>query len=529
MDRRHLLTGAASIGIVSLAAPSLAQRSQANTLKFIPQADLSLLDPIQTAALVTRNHAALVYDTLYGVDSGYVAHPQMVEGHVIEDDGRTWTLTLRSGLVFHDNMPVLARDAVASLRRWARKDAYGDALLKNSDELTALDDRRIRFRLKRPMPNLPYILGKEGPYLAAIMPERLAETDAFRAVPEIVGSGPYRFVRDERMAGARNVYSRWERYVPRDSGPSSVLAGPKIAHIERVEWHTMPDASTASAAMQAGEMDWWELPTVDLLPRLRRVSALQVNLLQTAGAMGVMKINHLFPPFDNPAVRRAIWPALQQSEFLAAARGDDPAGWQEGVGFFLPGTPMANDAGLEAITAPRNLELAKRLLRESGYKGEPVALLIPTDFPELNAFSAVTGSLLEAIGFKVDRQNLDWGTVVQRIITQKPVNEGGWNIFCTFLPGAYTIDPAVNWYMRGNGRSGGVGWPTSDKLEALRNQWLDTANLAEQQALCRGMQTEALDNVTYVPLGRFYQPTVYNRRVTGFSPGFPTFYNLRKA
>lgn len=528
MRRRNLMAGA-TLALAGLPLPALAQGAGARVLKFVPQANLTLLDPIQTAALVTRNHAAMVFDTLYGVDANYVAHPQMAEGHLVEEDGRRWTITLRAGLLFHDGTPVLARDVVASLRRWARRDGYGEALLLNTEELTALDDRRLRFRLRLPMTNLPYILGKEGPYLAAIMPERLAATEFNRPVPEVVGSGPFRFLAGERVPGARAVYARWERYQPRADGPPGAMTGPKLVHLDRVEWHTIPDASTAAAALQAGEMDWWELPTVDLLPRLRRLPAVQVMLTQKAGAMGVLKLNHLTAPFSNAGVRRALLPALQQAEFLMAARGEDRSGWRDQVGFFLPGTAMANDAGMAALTAPRSLEAARRTLRESGYAGEPVALPIPTDFPELNAFSLVSAALMEAIGLRVDRQMVDWGTVIQRIVQQRPVSEGGWSAFCTFLPGAYTLDPGVNWYMRGNGTAGAVGWPTSARLEDLRGQWLASTREPQRQSLARDLQQECFDNVTYVPLGQFTQPTAVHRRVSGVAEGFPVFHGVRKA
>jgi len=527
MKRRELLVGAAA-GLSGLAAPALARQGDTKVLRFVPQADLALLDPIQTAAIVTRNHAAMVFDTLYGVDVQKVAHPQMVEGHTVEDGGRTWILTLRERLLFHDGTPVLARDAVASLRRWARKDAYGDALFQNTEELVALDDRRLRFRLRQPMSNLPYILGKEGPYLSAIMPERLAVTDPSRPVPEVVGSGPFRYLAGERVPGSRNVYAKWERYVPRPDGPTGPLSGPKVVHVDRVEWHTIPDASTAAAALRAGEVDWWERPTVDLLPSMRRISNVQIALTQKEGAMGVLKLNHLTAPFDNPAVRRALWPALQQQDFLAAARGDDASDWQAGVGYFLPGSAMASEAGMEALTSPRDVAAARRALRDSGYSGQPVALLIATDFPELNAFGMVAGALMESIGLKVDHQMVDWGTVLQRIIQPKPVSEGGWSAFCTSLPGAYTLDPGVNWYLRGNGTAGSVGWPTSETLETLRSKWLVADGDADRHALCRDIQTECFASVPYVPLGRFYQPTAFHNRLTGIVESFPVFHNVKK-
>ena len=94
MRRRDLLT-AAGASLASLAAPRLTRAERPNKLVFVPPADLSVLDPVVTGYRPTRNHAYLVFDTLYGIDTGWTAQPQMVEGHQIEEDGLTWTLTLR--------------------------------------------------------------------------------------------------------------------------------------------------------------------------------------------------------------------------------------------------------------------------------------------------------------------------------------------------------------------------------------------------------------------------------------------------
>ena len=87
---------------------------------FVPHADLASLDPVWTTADVTRNFSLAVYDTLYGYDAQFKAQPQMVEGHTSANDGKQWDLTLRDGLKFHDGAPVLARDCVATIMRWAQ-------------------------------------------------------------------------------------------------------------------------------------------------------------------------------------------------------------------------------------------------------------------------------------------------------------------------------------------------------------------------------------------------------------------------
>jgi peptide/nickel transport system substrate-binding protein len=527
MKRREFLTGAAALGLAAtgIARPAVAQASQ--VLKFVPQADLAVLDPIASAAIVTRNHAALVFDMLYGVDDANIAHPQMVEGHIVEDGGKLWTMKLRPGLLFHDGSPVLARDVIASLRRWAKRDSYGDALFQNTDELSAADDRTIKFRLRAPMTNLPYILGKDGPYLAVIMPERLAQNEVTKPVIEMVGSGPFRFLPEARVSGSLVAYEKFERYVPRADGTPNFLSGPKLVKVDRVEWRTMPDPATAVAALQTGEIDWWERPTVDLLPLIERRKELEVRLTLIDGAQGVLKFNFLTPPFDNPAVRRALLPALEQASFMMAARGEKKDGWKDGIGFFQSASPYANANGIDAVRGARSLDKAKALLKDSGYKNEPVVLLMPSDYFEINALAEVAADLMQSIGMKVDRQVTDWGTVIQRIQSQKPIDQGGWSAFTTTLPGNYTFDPVVNWYLRGNGTAS-VGWPKSAGLEALRAEFLAATDEGQRKEVARRIQAQAFTDLPYAPLGEFYQPTAFSRRVRGVQNGFPVFWNISK-
>ena len=209
----------------------------------------------------------------------YEPMPQMVEGHVVENDGKLWTLKLREGLKFHDGQPVLARDAVASIKRWGTARCARRLAPRGDGWLSAGSDREIRFRLKKSFPLLPLALGRGSNTMAPIMPERLAMTPPTQQVTEMVGSGPYRFVAGERVPGSLAVYQRFEGYVPRPSRTASFTAGPKIANIERIEWHVIPDAATAAVALQAGEIDWWEQPTADLLPLLKRNAAIKTEII----------------------------------------------------------------------------------------------------------------------------------------------------------------------------------------------------------------------------------------------------------
>src|SRR5262245_27341167 len=302
ITRRTLLGTAAGM----LAAPALAQSAAARRLRFVPFVDLAVLDPITTTTYASRNHAYMVFDTLYGTDLAGQAQPQMAEGHSVEDDGRRVRIRLREGLKFHDGAPVRAADCVASIKRWGARDGLGQTVLAVTEELAAEDDRTIRFRLARPFPLLFFALGKMTPPVCFMMPERLAATDPMRAITEAVGSGPFRFVAEERVPGSRNVYVRNENYVPRADGPIEGSAGPKRVYFDRVEWMTVPDAGTAAAALQAGEIDWVENVAWDLLPILSRRADLRIWVQDPSGTMPIMRFNHLHPPFNDARVRRAL-------------------------------------------------------------------------------------------------------------------------------------------------------------------------------------------------------------------------------
>lgn len=524
MRRRTFLGVAAGAAVSSLAGPASAQR--AKVLKFIPESDVAIVDPVWTTATVTRNHGYLVFDTLYGQNANYDFEPQMVAGHTVEDDGKTWRLTLRDGLRFHDGEPVRAQDVVPSVRRFAARDAFGRALMDATDELSVESDRVVKFRLKRPFPLLPAALGKTGTSMPCIMPERLAVTDPNKQVTEMVGSGPFRFKADERVPGALTVYERFAGYVPRQDGSATFTAGPKQVHFDRIEWHIIPDPQTASNALANGEVDWWQNPTPDLQGILKGRTGLKLEGLDPAGGIGCLRFNALHPPFDNPAIRQALLGAIDQSEFMTAVAGDERSLWKDHVGVFSPDTPMATTAGTERLVGKRDFAAVKRALEAAGYNGERVVLLDPTDYPSTHALAAVAADALQRSGVNVDLVSTDWGTVVQRRASRQPVDKGGWSIFVTYLNGTNNFDPASQLGIRGNGDQAWFGWPKSPRLEELRLAWFAARDPASQKAICAEIQKQFFIDVPYIPLGAYYEKTAY-RGIGGMRIGFAQFYDVR--
>jgi peptide/nickel transport system substrate-binding protein len=525
MQRRDVLKTALA-GVTALAAPRIVHAEGAKTITFTPHADLVSLDPVWTTADITRNFSLAVYDTLYGYDADFNVQPQMVAGSKTENDGKLWELTLRDGLSFHDGTPVLAKDCSASIERFAQRDPFGGALMARVDEISAPSDKVIRFRLKKPFALLPNALAQ---VYCAIMPERLAMTDPFKQVTEAVGSGPFKFVASERIPGQRVVYVKNDKYVPRKDGKPSFNAGPKIVYVDRVVWNFIPDAATASAALTQGEIDWWENPSIDLTPLLKRSQDLTLAVKDRTGEIGCLRFNHLFPPFDNAAIRRVVLEAIDQKEVMEAVAGAEPSLIKTDVGIFVPGTPMASTVGVEITRGPKNYDKLKQDLIAAGYKGEKVVILAASTIPTIWAEAQVASDTLKKIGMNTDFQALEWGTVVQRRASQEPDDKGGWNVFYTFLGGFGNISPAPAIGIQSSGTNGSwVGWPTDPKMEELRQAWFDAPDVASQKEIAEQMQVEFWQSPPYVPLGMYDQPTAFHNYLTDIRDGWPQFYGVKK-
>ncbi|MSP02633.1 MAG: ABC transporter substrate-binding protein [Acetobacteraceae bacterium] len=519
MKRRVLLQAAAA-----LALPNIVAAQNTRLLRFMPHADLASLDPMWTTADITRNFSSCVYDTLYGLDANFRPHPQMVQGHNVEQDGKLWRLTLREGLRFHDGSAVLAKDAVASIKRWGVRDPYGSALLARTDEISAPSDKTIEIRLKRPFSQVPDALGQ---YACVIMPERLAQIPATTQITEVMGSGPFKFAAGERVPGSRVVYVRNPDYIPRNDGAASFYAGPKIVHFDRVEWTFVPDSGTSAAALTNGEYDWWEQATIDLIAMLRRNPKLTIEIKNNMGSIGCIRFNSLNPPFDNPAIRRVVLEAVNQQDFMEAVAGAEPSLIRLGAGILASASPMASDAGAEITKGRKDHEALKKQLAAAGYDGRKIVLLGPSTIPTLHAQSQVVDDLLRKIGFNVDYQSLEWGTVVQRRASKEPIDKGGWNIFITNLGGTGNIFVPASNAIR-SGPNAWFGWPDAPKLEALRESWLEAPDFEAAKRIAREMQMQFWRDVPYVPTGEFSQPTAYFNHLKDIQTGWPVFHSVRR-
>ncbi len=501
--------------------------AQSKTLKIVSQSDVKILDPTFTTAYITRNFGYMVYDTLFAQDANGELQPQMVDKYVTSKSGKEWSFTLRPGLKFSDGAPVTSADVIASLQRWGAKDSLGRALGAAGADWKAVSADTFALTLKEPFGMVLDALAKPSGYPPFILPERLAKMPATAPLTEVVGSGPFLFKRDEWAPGNKVVFVRNPNYAPRGEPPSG-LAGNKKSNFDRVEWLYLPDSNTAIAALKRGEVDMIEQVPPD------SVAPLQANSTIKVGAAGsyqaILVLNHLHPPFNDPKIRRALVHAVNQHKFLTAMGYPLYMRVTYCASYFICGSPNETAAGSTPFRAV-DFAKAKALLAESGYKGEKVVVLVPTDIAFLNAAALTAAQAMQSIGMNVDLQNMDWASIGARRAKKESPQAGGWNLFPTFA-GEFDLNSPINNVFLGAACGNSMpGWPCDKALDELRTKWVKEAVASKRRLALDAFQTRAYETVPYVNAGQYSAAFAARSNVKGLEKmwaGLPTVWMLDK-
>ena len=326
------------------------------------------------------------------------------------------------------------------------------------------------------------------------------------------------------------VFAKNDKYVPRKDGKPSFNAGPKIVYVDRVVWNFIPDPATASAALTQGEIDWWENPTIDLVPQLKRNKDITLAVKDRTGEIGCLRFNHLHPPFDNAG------------DPPRRGGGDGPEGDHGGgrrrrtvsliktdVGIFVPGTPMASTVGVEVTRGPKDYDKLKQDLAAAGYKGEKI--VDPRGLHHSDDLGRGAGRLRHA---EEDRHE-----------HRLPVAGMGHRGAAARQPGAdrqgrlehlLHVSRRLREHLAGaehhvqeqRHQGNWFGWPTDPKMEALRAAWFDAPDVAAQKKICEEMQVEFWKSPPYAPLGMYDQPTAFRNYLQDVHDGWPQFYGVKK-
>jgi peptide/nickel transport system substrate-binding protein len=515
----------AALAALALASPAVAQQK---VLKVVPHADLRVLDGHQTTATITAMHMAAVYDTLFGWDIDMVAKPQMVENYTVSPDQLTYTMTLRPGLKWHDGTDVTTKDVVASVKRIVKRESLGRTLEIFLADVVAVDARTFQLKMKEPFGFTLFTLPGIN-QMAGIYREKEALIDPATPITETIGSGPMTFNRAEWVPGSKVVYEKNKNYVPR-SEPLNGLSGGKIIKLDRVEYTVIPDDTTKFAALTKGEVDLLDQPSLDNTPTVERNPDIVIFKNFTVGVYGMMRPNHLHPPFNNVKARQALAMMVNQREYSQASFGGEQF-WKDATPCFslwICGGPFGTQVGAEAYRQ-QNIERAKQLLAEAGYKGEKVTLIGASDIGFLKSLTLVTAENLKKIGVNVDLQLMEWGNVVARRSKKETPDQGGWNIFHTTSGTSSQALPFSALGTLTGCDAAWFGWPCDEESEKMRQQFMRETDPAKQKELADRWHKRLWEVLPYIPVGQYDQPTIHRKNITGIGRNHMlVWYNVDK-
>ncbi|MEO9188424.1 MAG: ABC transporter substrate-binding protein [Acetobacteraceae bacterium] len=457
--------------------------------------------------------------------------PMMLEGDVVSADGLTHTMTLRQGLRFHDGGPVTTRDVTASLNRWANNTSMGKQLTQRLAGMQAADDRTFTLTLKQPFGLLAFMLAGPGAPMAAIMREADANKPIDAPMTAPIGSGPFRFVPAERIAGQRAVFTRNPDYQARPEPPDG-LAGGRVVKVDRVEWNILPDPSTAANALVTGEVDFWDTVPADLISYLRQ-RGVTVRRTNTLPSGAFIRPNFQVPPFNDVRARQALALLFDQRQFMEAVAGTDGA-WHQCFSFGMCGSSNGSEAGSADYRKP-NVERAKQLLAEAGYRGEPIVIASSPQLPIIEALAQVAAQTLRDAGMKVDLQEGDWAVVFKRVSTPNATGANVWNIFCSYSLGGTLFSPLTNTLLDLSCPATGAlptnfaGFPCDPAGEALRQKVFAAPDDATRQAAFEQFQTAMWTFIPYIPAGTFDVDNAYRKNISGVLDSYLiAYWNVEK-
>jgi peptide/nickel transport system substrate-binding protein len=370
------------------------------TLRVGMIAEASTLDmhwqPEGTAQLIARHYLEGLYTQ--GLDYGWI--PMLAEGHTVSEDSLVYTIKLRRGVLFHNGKELTAADAVASLLRYGRLHRRGRQLFQRIESVRALDQYTVQLRLQGKSALVLPLLG------TAIYPKEVLEEAGEGQIRSHIGTGPFKLA---ELQPGRIKLVRFEPYQTRGEPPNG-YGGGKTAWVDTLLFLYVPDDSVRMAALESGDMDitWGMHEAYD---RLKAHPELKVQI-EKPGNKFVTMLNKQKGLFTNVKLQQAALAALDMEPILRAAVGH-PQFYRLDSSLSFKEEPWWTDAGGELYNQ-NNPEKARRLLTEAGYRDEPVRYIAAYDAVAQHRVAPATKQQLEAVGFTVDLQLMDWSTSTRR-------------------------------------------------------------------------------------------------------------------
>ncbi|MFT5438434.1 MAG: peptide/nickel transport system substrate-binding protein [Alphaproteobacteria bacterium] len=507
MKLRNLLGGIALAAL--MAAPVSAQ-----TLRYATIGEPPSLDIQMGTATLASTIAQHMFESLYAFDEANAPQPYLATGETISDDGKTITITLRDGVMFHNGDALDAEDVAASLNRWAEFGARGKLLGLDSAEATG--DLEVKLNLEAAngawKSILAYINGGPVIYPAEIVSAAAGEPIA---AENFVGTGPYKF--GELRPNRYVELLRFDEFTP-NPGASDGASGERVANFEKLQFVPVPDVGTRVSGVQAGDYDYAEFISGDLYSLVRDDPAIQVKISE-APIFGLMFMNSETGPLaTNTKLRQAIMAALNMEQALQVSVGE-PELFEASGSYFPEGNIWHTTAGTEAYSQG-DPEKAKTLAAEAGYDGKPIKLLVSTNYKaHFDDASVFTRQLADA-GINVQLVVVDWATLLQL-----RGQSAEWDMFMTHhgsIPDPVLLTVLNDSY---------PGWWKSDEKHELMAKFTGTSDLEARQAAWAELQALIYEQLPVVKVGNIFSYDIASpdlKMQFEKAPVFPYFWGASK-
>ena len=495
--------------ILSAASGTALAQAARNHATLAMVAEPQTLDPMASTADLVGTIMQHVYEPLYTFDAKWNVVPMLAESlPKVSADGKTYSITLRKGVMLHSGRELNADDVVASLQRWMDTSPRGKAVSKELESIKAKGPLGVELVLKGPYaPLIAQLALPSG--MAAIM----AKESIASPLASFVGTGPYRF--KERKPDAYVLLTRFDKYSARKE-PASGYGGKREALIEELRFVPVPSANTRVEGALAGQYDYADLLPVEALPRLEKAAGKTLPIMTPAFGFPYLVLNTKEGVAANQPLRQAIQTAIGEGEMLAAGFGDTRFFSAEG-NHFPKGSPFYSTAGTEQYNQ-RNAKHAKELAEKAGYKGEPIRVLTSRQYDFHYNMALLMTEQLKRAGFKVDLNVVDWATLVQRRNDAKL-----WDIYITHsgqFPEPMLSPPQLG--------DGAPGWWSSPAKQAALTAFNQQSDPVKRAALWGKVQQVVYDEVPYINVGKFASLSARSPALDGYVPAtWPFFWNAK--
>jgi peptide/nickel transport system substrate-binding protein len=496
-----------SLVVLLAAATTLAQETprMGGVLKVASIGEPPTLDVQATTTTLTYEIMWHAYEPLFTHDRAWNPIPMLAESHAVSDRGLRHTITLRRGVKFHNGKEMTSADVVASLKRWGQVATVGRVLWPSVESIEAKDPYTVAIGLKQPSGSLLYGLSEPS---AMIYAKEIVEAAGTGPINEHIGTGPYRFV--EHKPDRHIKFVRFKDYAAR-AEPANGFGGKRTAYLDEILFIPVPDTAVRQAGVETGEYHHAMFMKQDGWDRIKALPQLESRIVKPRG-WTLISMNHKAGLMTSRPLRQAVQAALDMEPIMIAAFGHKDF-YRLGPALFFPEQPAWHSTAGAALYNQRDREKAKRLMKEAGYTGQTVRWISTREYEFMYKSSLVAKQQLEAIGFVIDLQVVDWATLNQRV--QKPEL---WEAYVTGYP--LNPDPALHVAFRCTFQ----GWWCNEEKERLITELRQESDAKKRKALVERIQTIHYEDVAQVKLGDYNTLDVARRELRGDFRTAPRLY-----